>query len=390
MQYTQESPQDYYDRTGQMPPPVNPNDPSFNGGNVLVDGQGRPYIGGVSQSGPFYMVDAQHADASHPVGTLLTPQQALSSVYPDQSNNGQESGFGDFAKMAVSTLGPAVGFGAYAGLAGAGAAGADAGAAGLAGDESAGLSMAPASYGGATAGAGGAGGAGVGALDESAGLNTAANAASASGPDAMMPTVTNPVPGAANSASGAANPNTTFGIPNNVLGGVAQGVLGLAGANAQGNAYQDVANQYLNIGAPYRGQLAASYQPGFDLMSQPGYGDAFNRSADIAARSYSAKMGNPADNPTAQAGILNDVWSQNYLPALNNYRGQLGQFGGLGLNTSGTASLGGATSTGDAYNAIGAGLNTALNPPTDIASLLKQLGTGGTQNYTNTVGGMKA
>ena len=255
--------------------------------------------------------------------------------------------------------------------------------------------MAPANY-GAASGAGSAAGGGL--LDESAGLNTGAM----SGPDAMMPTVTNPVPGAtgagaagvagtaASAAGGAANPNTTFGIPNNVLGGVAQGVLGLAGADAQGNAYKDVANQYLNIGAPYRGQLAASYQPGFDLMSQPGYGDAFNRAADIASRSYSAKMGNPADNPTAQAGILNDVWSQNYLPALSNYRGQLGQFGGLGLNTSGTASLGGATSTGDAYNAIGAGLNTALNPPTDIASLLRQLGTGGNQNYANTVGGMPA
>ena len=101
-------------------------------------------------------------------------------------------------------------------------------------------------------------------------------------------------------------------------------------------------------------------------------------------------MGNPADNPTAQAGILSDVWNQGYLPALTNYRGQLGQFGGLGLNTSGNASTAAAGSTGDAYNAIGAGLNTALNPPTDIASLLKQLGTGGTQNYTNTVGGLPA
>ena len=172
-----------------------------------------------------------------------------------------------------------------------------------------------------------------------------------------------------------------------VLGPLLGAGLGAAGANAQADAYQNVANQQMAIGAPYRNQLSASYQPGFDLASQPGYGDAFNRIADISSRAYSAKAGNPAGNSTAQAGILSDVWNQGYLPALTNYRGQLGQFGGLGLNTAGTASLAGAGQTGGAYNALGYGLGSVTQPQNDIQSLLKQLG--GNQNVSLNIGGMK-
>lgn len=172
-----------------------------------------------------------------------------------------------------------------------------------------------------------------------------------------------------------------------VLGPLAGSALGYLGSQQQQNAYQDVANQQLAIGAPYRNQLAASYQPGFDLTSQPGYGDAFNRLADISARSYSSSMGNPADNPTAQAGILSDVWNQGYLPALTNYRGQLGQFGGLGLNTSGTASLAGASQAGGGLNAIGYGLGSVTQPQNNLQSLLQQLG--GNQNLSLNVGGLK-
>lgn len=171
------------------------------------------------------------------------------------------------------------------------------------------------------------------------------------------------------------NPSgTTFGIPNNLLSGLAQGVGGYLAADKQGDAYRDVANQYLNIGAPYRGYLNQSYQPGFDLASQPGYGDAFGRMADVSARSYSARMGNPADNPTAQAGILSDVWNQGYLPALSNYRGQLGQFGGLGLNTSGSASLQGAGTTGSGWEAIGAGIGTAMSPQNPLEDAARRYG----------------
>lgn len=155
-----------------------------------------------------------------------------------------------------------------------------------------------------------------------------------------------------------------------VGGAVAPAVLGYFGADKTSDAYRDVANQYLNIGAPYRSTLEASYKPGFDLISQPGYGDALNRSAEIAARAASAKYGNPGENPGAIADITNQVWNQGYLPALANYRGQLGQFGGLGLNTSGAASLGGAEVAGGAIDAIGVGAGRAMTP--SLSDLYRQ------------------
>jgi hypothetical protein len=165
--------------------------------------------------------------------------------------------------------------------------------------------------------------------------------------------------------------NTTFGIPNNILAGGLQGLLGYLGAGQQADAYQDVYNQQSAIGAPYRDRLNASYQPGFDLMSQPGYGDAFNRMAEISTNSWSPR-GNPANNPGIQAGVLNDVWSQNYLPALSNYRGQLGQFGGMGLNTAGQSSLMGAQTAGSGLNALGFGLNTMFQQPSAIDDYYRQ------------------
>lgn len=160
-------------------------------------------------------------------------------------------------------------------------------------------------------------------------------------------------------------------IPNNVLTGILQGGLGYFGAQQQADAYRDVANQNLAIGAPYRQTLSQSYQPGFDLMSQPGYGDAFNRMADISTRQWSTR-GNPANNPGIQGGILNDVWNQSYLPALSNYRGGLMQAGGMGMNTSGAAQLGGASVAGGGLDAIGFGLGTALNPQPDWSKVFSQ------------------
>lgn len=78
---------------------------------------------------------------------------------------------------------------------------------------------------------------------------------------------------------------------------------------------------------------------------------------------------------------MNDVWSQNYLPALSNYRGGLGQYGGLGLNTSGQASLAGAGTAGSGWEALGAGANSIFNPQPSLEDLLKK--------YSLNIGGMK-
>jgi hypothetical protein len=75
------------------------------------------------------------------------------------------------------------------------------------------------------------------------------------------------------------------------------------------------------------------------------------------------------------------VWNQSYLPALSNYRGQLGQFGGLGLNTSGAAQLGGAGVAGGGLNAIGYGLGTAFGGNNTMDEYLKRIMHGQQGNY---------
>lgn len=159
-----------------------------------------------------------------------------------------------------------------------------------------------------------------------------------------------------------------------ILGTAGSTALGYLGAQNQVDAFKDVAAQDRAIGAPYRDKLLASYGPGFNLLSQPGYGDALSKIADISARSYGASFGNPAENQTAQTGILKDVWNQGYLPAMSNYRGQLGQFGGLGLNTSSQAAMAGASQAGGTYDALGYGLGALTSPQNSLQDLLKQLG----------------
>lgn len=160
------------------------------------------------------------------------------------------------------------------------------------------------------------------------------------------------------------------------LGGAALGVLG---ANQQADAYRDVANQYLALGAPYRDRLNASYAPGFDLRTaDPLFGNALTQSASDAARAVSAQVGNPYGSPGAMAEIQQQVLNRTALPYLANYRGQLGQFGGLGLNTSGAASMQGAGESGGAYDALGFGLSQITQPQNSIEDLLRRLGGGGT------------
>jgi hypothetical protein len=175
---------------------------------------------------------------------------------------------------------------------------------------------------------------------------------------------------------------TTFGIPNNILAGGLQGLLGYLGAGQQADAFQDVYNQQSAIGAPYRNLLQASYQPGFTMANEPGYKDALDLSTDSFLRAASAGRapgvsgGNPFSNPGAWAETMKYVNSSLALPQLNTYRGQLGQFGGMGLNTAGAASLGGAQTAGGGLDAIGYGLGTIFNPQPNYADIFKQMGGG--------------
>lgn len=153
-----------------------------------------------------------------------------------------------------------------------------------------------------------------------------------------------------------------------VLGGAGSALLGVAGSNAQANAYSDVADKYLALGAPYRNLLTASYQPGFSIADQPDFQNALDVGAQAAARATSAKYGNPVDNPGAYAEMQKYITGSLALPQLNTYRSQLGSFGQLGTNTAGTGDINAAGQTSGAYNALGYGLGQITQPQSILSN----------------------
>lgn len=159
-----------------------------------------------------------------------------------------------------------------------------------------------------------------------------------------------------------------------IAGSVGAAGLGMAGANAQGKAFSDVADKYLAMGAPYRGKLEASYAPGFNMATaDPAFQGALDQSAQAAARSWSARAGNPSDSPTAMAEINKYVLNSSYLPQLNTYRSQLGSFGQLGTNTAGTNDTQAAGQTSGMYNAAGYGLGQLTQPKNPYEDAMKGL-----------------
>jgi hypothetical protein len=67
------------------------------------------------------------------------------------------------------------------------------------------------------------------------------------------------------------------------------------------------------------------------------------------------------------------VMENTALPAISNYRSQLGTFGQLGTNTAGAASLGAVPAAGGVYDAIGAGLYNATKEQDPFMSTMASL-----------------
>lgn len=424
MQQTNETAQDYYDRTGQFQPAVNWQDSGFNGTLQPVDAQGRPWVS-PDISGPMmFIVDQQHATADHPAGSIVPASDK--SVYRDMP----QSGLGEFLGNLALVAGPALASYALGGSAlagGAGAAGEGAGAVtgsgvggGAGGVLGASTAYDPALINAAYSGMGATGvgstaaGLGTGAtglLASASGFPVAssiAGAASALGGGFTAAQLAQAAASAGGGLGGGAGGLTagtaatggtalsrildgtaTTADYLSVAGPLAGTAAGLYGANQQQNAFSDVANQYLGLGAPARARLEASYQPGFSLaQADPAFQNALDTAGQTSARALSTKYGNPADSPAAQAEMQKYLLGNVELPQLNTYRSQLAGQGGLGINTAGTASTAGAANSGGAANAIGYGLGSLLNPQPDLSQLFRQLGTSGQQQNSLTVGGL--
>src|SRR3990167_3838447 len=253
---------------------------------VTINGQQFERIGDPSSPsaafGQQFYPQVRQAAQYDPTHGWVLPKQ-LADYLTQASYTGNTSWLAEN----MSWFGPAVGMAAMVGAAMAGAGGGT-GAAALGGTEAA-----------TAAGLG----EGIGAEAYFAGATPAAGAGEFSlagggaGGLQISPAVGSNVGEYGLGTAGTGSTGLGGGATRSGLGGNAP-ILGAGGgagvgAGQQSDAYRDVANQYFGIGAPYRGTLEASYQPGFNLMNQPGYGDAFQRAADISARGYSAKFGNP-------------------------------------------------------------------------------------------------
>lgn len=402
------SPGDYYDRTGGFYAPVNWQDSNFNGGSTLVDAQGRPWVSNDASGPAMLIVDAAHATADHPAGSMIaynSPERR--SVYRDMP----QTGFvGDILTNPafLGAIGAGVGFGT--GLIGAGA---EAGT--VAGDGLAGL-------GGTGAVTGGGGELGAGLLDQamtgytaadaSAGANAlgvgttpgivpatsggfSASQLTAAGIDPSLAGLSG-VADAAGADVGAAIPealkkaissgasssiiNKMFGTNFSdadlkTLGSVLGGGIDLYGVTQRNQLLKDIADKTDAYGAPSRARYEASYQPGFDLgTADPGFKDALDYSSRANLNALSVR-GNPALSPNAQFSNMSDLTSKVTLPALQNYRSTNASSGGLGTLavSAGAAATNYANSTADPYNVAGKTVSNVLNPPSSLDDLMKQL-----------------
>ncbi len=159
-----------------------------------------------------------------------------------------------------------------------------------------------------------------------------------------------------------------------VLGSGAATGLGLYASNQQSNALQDLANKYLDFGAPSRARYEASMTPGFDPTTIPGYSGALDTASQSILRKLSATGGNPYGNPGGLIEANKAIVSGTALPAVQEYQRLNAGTGGIANLTAAApaASSSAIGSNTNFYNALGAGISTLTNPQSSLADLYKK------------------
>ena len=348
---------------------------------------------------------------SQDIGIPVDANNPLQQDIPrSQQNNNFITDLGPLPILAAPFIG--AGLGAMFGGAGAGAAGAGAGAAGAVGTEAAveaALAGAAPFTGAGAAGAAGAGTAALGA--ESLGALAAGGAAAGSGMDFGGPGVgyenapiisdfAGPV-GGANLMTGAplAGAAGTFGA--SALGGGggggggssaggggtagtgaggsifgdladddwlrilargAPGLLGALGSASQAEDFEDLAHQYQQTGAPYRGRLEQLYGDPTAFLNSPEVRQPIQQGTDMLARSLSVK-GNPAGSGNALQELQNYASTQLF-GKLGQEKDRLGGFGGLTQYNQAAPQMASNTinAQGNIYGNLGGAAADIFNP----------------------------
>lgn len=146
------------------------------------------------------------------------------------------------------------------------------------------------------------------------------------------------------------------------LGGLLGAGLGFAGSYQQTEAFKDLANKYMEMGAPYRDKLNALYTDPNTYLHSAEVTTPVQMGTDALAKSLSVK-GNPFGSGTALQG-LQDYATKGLYGQLQAEKDRLANYGGLAKFAS--AAPGAATSainaSGGMYNAAGYGLGALMNP----------------------------
>lgn len=163
-----------------------------------------------------------------------------------------------------------------------------------------------------------------------------------------------------------------------IAGALGGSALGAYASNKQADALTELANKYMEFGAPSRARYEGSFAPGFDLAAtDPAYKGALDSTMDATLRRLSTQ-GNPFGSPGGLIEANKAIVSGTALPALNEYRRLNAGTGGLAALTSAapaasSAAIGANTNV---YNAIGSGIADITNPKTSFADLIKKYGNG--------------
>lgn len=167
-----------------------------------------------------------------------------------------------------------------------------------------------------------------------------------------------------------------------VAGQVAGAGLGAYASNEQSGALTDMANKYLEYGAPSRARYEASMSPGFNPSSIPGYQGAVDNAMEATLRKLSTQ-GNPFGNPGGLIEANKSVVAGTALPALQEYQRLNAGTGGIAsLNAAAPSTSAAATgANANIYNAIGYGIDQATAQPSTLDSLLKRLASKTTPAY---------
>lgn len=162
-------------------------------------------------------------------------------------------------------------------------------------------------------------------------------------------------------------------------GNLASTGLGVAGSRNAVNAFRDLNDRYMAIGAPSRGRYEASMTPGFDPSTIPGYSGAVDTASKGILARLAATGGNPWGNPGGLIEANKQIISGTALPAIQDYQrlnAGTGGYAGFNAAAPGAATAGIGANAG-VYNAVGSGLAGLLNPQPSLLDTLRGLGVQG-------------